>query len=69
MQELVEQVYDSLTEAIDEMEKDITYNPREFLGVALWPDSIYSLITTLASLGLALFSSNFAKMQAAQVDQ
>ena len=57
-------MYDALTEAIDEIEKDVTYNPREFLGQALWPDSIYSLVTTLATLGFGLFSSNFSKMQA-----
>ena len=48
-------MYDALLEAIDECEKDITYNPREFLGVALYPDSIYGWVTTLFGLGLTLF--------------
>ena len=47
--------YDAITEAIDECEKDITYNPRQFLGVTLYPDSIYGWLTTLATLGFGLF--------------
>ena len=41
MQELADKMYSALSEAIDEVEKDITYNPREFLGIALYPDSIW----------------------------
>ena len=63
MQEKAEHVYDALNEAIDECEKDITYNPREFLGVALYPDSIYGWATTLFGLALTLFQSNYARMQ------
>lgn len=62
MKEKADQVYEALAEAIDECEKDITYNPREFLGVPLYPDSIYGWASTLFGLGLALFQSNYAKM-------
>lgn len=55
MQEEAEKVYDALTEAVDEIEKDITFNPREFLGVALYPDSIYGWVSTLLTVGFALF--------------
>ena len=62
MQEKAESVYDALADAIDVCEKDITYNPREFLGIALYPDSIYGWASTLFTLGLALFQSNYDKM-------
>ena len=55
MQTEAEAVYDALTEAVDEVEKDVTFNPREFLGVALYPDSIYGWATTLFTVGFALF--------------
>ena len=55
MQEMAESVYECMTEAIDEVEKDITYNPREFLGIALYPDSIISLATFLGTTAFALF--------------
>ena len=35
MKELANEVYDALTEAVDEVEKDVVFNPREFLGVVL----------------------------------
>ena len=55
MQEEAEKVYDALTEAVDECEKDVTFNPREFLGIALYPDSIYGWVTTFFTVGFALF--------------
>ena len=55
MQEEAEKVYDALTEAVDEVEKDVTFNPREFLGIALYPDSLFSLVTFLATTAFALF--------------
>ena len=61
MKELAQETYDSLTEAIDEVEKDITYNPREFLGIALYPDSIISFASLLATTAFALFQSTMAK--------
>ena len=62
MQEEAEKVYDALTEAVDEIEKDITFNPREFLGVALYPDSIYGWASTLLTVGFALFQAEYAKI-------
>ena len=66
MQEEAEKVYDALTEAVDEVEKDVTFNPREFLGIRLYPDSIYGWLTTLLTVGFALFQQEFAKMKKAQ---
>jgi hypothetical protein len=47
---------------VDEIEKDITFNPREFLGVALYPDSIYGWASTLLTVGFALFQAEYAKI-------
>ena len=55
MQESAEKTYGALTDAIDEVEKDITYNPSEFLGFALYPDQIWSLVTFLGTTAFALF--------------
>ena len=55
MQTEAEAVYDALTEAVDEVEKDVTFNPREFLGIALYPDSTFGWATTLFTVGFALF--------------
>ena len=57
MLELAGETYDSLSEAVDEVEKDITFNPREFLGVALYPDSIWGYFSLIATTGFALFQS------------
>ena len=65
MQEEAEKVYDALTEAVDEIEKDITFNPREFLGVALYPDPIYGWVSTLLTVGFALFQAEYAKIKKA----
>ena len=59
MQEQAAGVYGALSEAIDTIEKDITYNPAEFLGFALYPDQIWSLVTFLGTTAFALYQSNF----------
>ena len=38
MRERSERVFDSLTIAIETLEKDIAFNPRKFMGIALFPD-------------------------------
>ena len=60
MQEMASDTYDSLSEAIDEVEKDITYSPREFLGVPLYPDSIWGYVSLIATTGFALFQSTLS---------
>ena len=54
MKELANEVYDALTEAVDEVEKDVVFNPREFLGVVLQPEEIFAWATTLFTLALGL---------------
>ena len=54
MREMANEVYDALTEAVDEVEKDTLFNPREFLGIVLQPEEIFAWATTLFALGLGL---------------
>ena len=51
MQEIASNVYDSLSDAIDELEKDVEQNPKRFLGVALYPERLWSWFLTIAGLG------------------
>ena len=55
MQELAQTVYDSLMDAIEELEKDVDLHPKKFLGVALFPDKLFGWFSTLATLGFGLF--------------
>ena len=54
MKELANEVYDALTEAVDEVEKDVLFNPREFLGIVLQPEEIFAWATTLFTIALGL---------------
>ena len=54
MKEMAVTVYESLSDAIDELEKDVDLNPKQFLGIALYPDKLYSWFVTLATLGFGL---------------
>ena len=38
MKQNADEILDALNRAIEELEKDIEFNPRQFLGVALYPD-------------------------------
>ena len=57
MKELAIEVYDALTEAVDEVEKEVEFNPREFLGIVFYPEDIFAWATTLFTLGLGLLQS------------
>ena len=59
MYEQAMRVYDGISEAIDEVEKDLTYNARTFLGFELWPESIWSLVTFLFTIAFGLYSGDF----------
>ena len=54
MNELATSVYEALSDAIDEIEKDEELNPKKFLGVALYPDKLWGWFTTLATIGIGL---------------
>ena len=57
MKELAIEVYDALTEAVDEVEKEVVFNPREFLGIVFYPEDIFAWTTTLFTLGLGLLQN------------
>ena len=48
-------------DAIEELEKDVDLNPRKFLGIALFPDRLWSWFITLATLGLGLAQQHLSK--------
>ena len=55
MEELANQVLDGLSEAIEEVEKDLEFNPRKFLGIALYPEQLWSTLTFAATISFGLF--------------
>ena len=59
MRELADEVYSGLTEAIGVVNLDLTYNARKFLGIELWPESIWSMVTFLGTIAIALAESTF----------
>ena len=59
MQEMAEIVYASLTDAVDELEKNVELNPKRFLGIALYPDQLWSWFITLLTLGFGLAQQRF----------
>ena len=58
MKELASEMIDALSEAIDEVQSDLEYNPRKFLGIALYPDSIWSLLVFALTIMAGLIQSN-----------
>ena len=68
MREMANEVYDALTEAVDEVEKDVEFNPREFLGIVLQPEEIFAWATTLFTLALGLLQSNLDTLKKANGD-
>ena len=55
MQELADKVYDGLSESIEELEKDVELNPRRFLGIALYPENLWSSFVASATIAFGLF--------------
>ena len=47
-------MYEALSDAIDELEKDVELNPKKFLGIVLYPDRLWSWFITLITLGFGL---------------
>ena len=54
-------MYDSVSEAIEELEKDVEKNPKKFLGVALYPERLWSWFVTLATLAFGFLQSSLKK--------
>ena len=54
MQEKGMEVFEGLSEAIEQLEKDLELNPKEFLGIPLYPGDLWSGFIFLITLGLGL---------------
>lgn len=59
MKEMAQKVYDQLGSAIEELEQDLEYNPQQFFGFTLWPDTVWSYVSTIVTLAFGLFASRF----------
>ena len=60
MQELTEKTYETLQDAIEQLEQDLEFTPVKFIGIfALYPTTLTSVLTTILTLAFALFQSNF----------
>ena len=62
MRELADEVYTGMSEAIEEVEKDLEYNPKQFLGITLYPDSILSIVTFVLTVVIALLQMKLDSM-------
>ena len=54
MEDLAYKVYEGLADAIDEIEKDAELNPRTFLGFALYPDSLWSVLSFMLAIAFGM---------------
>ena len=54
MEEAAYKVYEGLTDATDEIEKDADLNPRTFLGFALYPESLWSGLGFIVTIGFGM---------------
>ena len=54
MEEAAYKVYEGLTDATDEIEKDADLNPRTFLGFALYPESLWSTLGFIVTIGFGM---------------
>ena len=61
MEELVYEMNDALSEAIDELEKDLEFNPKKFLGIELYPERLWSALTFVATISFGLLQQKISK--------
>ena len=54
MEEIGMKVFEGLSEAIEELEKDLELNPRKFLGIPLYPGDLWSGFIFFVTLALGL---------------
>jgi hypothetical protein len=63
MMAIVEKAYAGITEAIDEIEKDLDYRPQKLLGFTMYPDRIYTFVTTTATIGFTLIQGKLSSSE------
>jgi hypothetical protein len=55
MQELAEKSHAAVSNAIEEVQADVEYDPTKFLGIfVLYSDTLWSIFVTVATLAFAL---------------
>ena len=61
MHELACEVYESLSDAIEKLQADIEFNPRQFLGISLFPDQLWSAFLFITASAFGLLQDNFSE--------
>ena len=59
MQEYASAIYEQLGSAINELEQDLEYNPMQFFGITMWPDTVWSFVSSVVTLAFGLFATNY----------
>ena len=59
MQEYASAIYEQLGSAINELEQDLEYNPMQFFGITMWPDTVNSFVSSVVTLAFGLFATNY----------
>ena len=59
MQECVTAIYEQLGSAINELEQDLEYNPMQFFGITMWPDTVWSFVSSVVTLAFGLFATQY----------
>ena len=60
MQEMAEKTYEAILDAIEQLQLELEFTPVKFLGkFALYPSTLTSILSTIATLAVALFQTNF----------
>ena len=57
MQESANTVFEGISEAVEQLEKELELNPRKFLGIPLYPGDLWSGFIFLLTLGFGLIQS------------
>ena len=50
-------VFEGISEAVEQLEKELELNPRKFLGIPLYPGDLWSGFIFLLTLGFGLVQS------------
>ena len=53
-------IYDSMVWAMDEVDKDMQINPIEYLGIALYPSSLFQYAAFVSTLLFALLEQKLS---------
>ena len=59
MQEYASAIYEQLGSAINELEQDLEYNPMQFFGIVLWPETVWSFVSSVVTLAFGLFAAQY----------